>query len=106
MSLDPPRLRCWSHEPQLSTPPPLIDFSSLSRPVLHRLTGCTLALWLPLTLGLTVGLLQPVKGVIVVLQWRMGMHGFEPMKRDVSREVVGAMMKELLAAYVAAIAHL
>jgi len=40
-----------------------------------------LALWLPLTLGLTVGLLQPVKGVIVVLQWRMGMHGFEPMKR-------------------------
>jgi hypothetical protein len=43
--------------------------------------GVHLALWLPLTLGLTVGLLQPVKGVIVVLQWRMGMHGFEPMKR-------------------------
>ena len=40
-----------------------------------------LALWLPITLGLTVGLLQPVKGVIVALQWRMGMHGFEPVKR-------------------------
>jgi uncharacterized protein (DUF983 family) len=31
-----------------------------------------LALWLPITLGLTVGLPQPVKGVIVALQWRMG----------------------------------
>ena len=36
-----------------------------------------LALWLPTTLILTLGLLQPVKGAIVALQWRMGMHGFE-----------------------------
>jgi uncharacterized protein (DUF983 family) len=36
-----------------------------------------LALWLPLTLGLSVGLLQPIKGAIVALQWRLGMHGFE-----------------------------
>lgn len=34
------------------------------------------ALWLPLTLGLTFGLLQPVKGAIVALQWKLGMHGF------------------------------
>ena len=40
-----------------------------------------LALWLPIILGLTVGLLQPVKGVIIALQWHMGMHGFEPVKR-------------------------
>ena len=39
-----------------------------------------LALWLPLTLGLSLGLLQPVKGAVVALQWHLGMHGFEPAK--------------------------
>jgi uncharacterized protein (DUF983 family) len=34
------------------------------------------ALWGPLTLALTLGLLQPVKGAIVALQWKLGMHGF------------------------------
>jgi uncharacterized protein (DUF983 family) len=38
-------------------------------------------IWVPLTLGLAVGLLQPVKGAIVALQWRMGMHGFEPARK-------------------------
>lgn len=38
-------------------------------------------LWLPLTLGLSLGLLQPVKGTIVALQWHLGMHGFETRKR-------------------------
>lgn len=38
------------------------------------------ALWLPLTVGLTLGLLQPVKGVIVALQWKLGMHGFGAAK--------------------------
>lgn len=43
-----------------------------------------LALWLPLTLGLSLGLLQPTKGLVVALQWSAGMHGFEPakLKRD------------------------
>jgi uncharacterized protein (DUF983 family) len=40
-----------------------------------------LMLWLPLTLILAIGLLQPVKGAIVALQWHMGMHGFEEAKR-------------------------
>jgi uncharacterized protein (DUF983 family) len=40
-----------------------------------------LALWLPTTLILSIGLLQPVKGAIVALQWRMGMHGFEHAKK-------------------------
>ena len=40
-----------------------------------------LMLWLPPTLILTLGLLQPVKGAVVALQWRMGMHGFEAAKR-------------------------
>ena len=34
------------------------------------------AIWLPLVLGLSLGLLQPIKGAIVALQWHMGMHGF------------------------------
>ncbi len=36
------------------------------------------ALWLPLTLGLALGLLQPVKGSIVGWQWANRMHGFGP----------------------------
>jgi uncharacterized protein (DUF983 family) len=35
-----------------------------------------LAVVLPLTLALAIGLLQPIKGTIVALQWKMGMHGF------------------------------
>jgi uncharacterized protein (DUF983 family) len=39
-------------------------------------------LWLPLTVGLAVGLLQPVKGAIVGWQWANYMHGFDPNARD------------------------
>jgi uncharacterized protein (DUF983 family) len=39
------------------------------------------ALWLPMTLILTIGLLQPTKGAIAALQWSMGMRGFERSKR-------------------------
>jgi uncharacterized protein (DUF983 family) len=35
-----------------------------------------LMIWLPLTGGLTVGLLQPVKGATIALQWALRMHGF------------------------------
>ncbi len=35
-----------------------------------------IALWVPLTLGLSLVLLQPVKGTIVALQWALRMHGF------------------------------
>jgi uncharacterized protein (DUF983 family) len=37
-----------------------------------------LAIWLPLTALLTIGLLQPVKGSVVGLQWALYMHGFDP----------------------------
>jgi uncharacterized protein (DUF983 family) len=37
-------------------------------------------LWLPLIVGLGLGLLQPVKGAIVAMQWHMGMHGFAGVK--------------------------
>jgi uncharacterized protein (DUF983 family) len=36
------------------------------------------AIWLPLTAGLAIGLLQPVKGAIVGWQWANYMHGFDP----------------------------
>lgn len=36
-----------------------------------------LAVWLPLTLGMSLALLQPVKGAIVGLQWAIRMHGFD-----------------------------
>jgi uncharacterized protein (DUF983 family) len=46
-------------------------------------------LWLPLTLALTLLLIQPMKGLVVALQWRAGMHGFEQAKRQ--REIAAAV---------------
>jgi uncharacterized protein (DUF983 family) len=40
-----------------------------------------LVLWPPMILGLTIGLLQPVKGAIIGFQWAAGMHGFEEGKK-------------------------
>ena len=34
-------------------------------------------LWLPLIIGLALGLLQPVEGAIVAWQWAHFMHGFD-----------------------------
>ncbi|MFG1344572.1 DUF983 domain-containing protein [Xanthobacter autotrophicus DSM 431] len=36
------------------------------------------ALWLPLTLILSVVLLPPLKGMLINLQWALRMHGFDP----------------------------
>src|SRR6201985_798301 len=44
-------------------------------------TWLQLAIWLPITLFASLGLLQPTKGAIVGLQWQLGMHGFEESKR-------------------------
>lgn len=35
-----------------------------------------LALWVPITLILSLALLQPIKGAVVGLQWAFRMHGF------------------------------
>lgn len=35
-----------------------------------------LAIWTPLTLLLSLGLLQPIKGATIGLQWALFMHGF------------------------------
>jgi uncharacterized protein (DUF983 family) len=37
-------------------------------------------LWGPAVLGMTLGLIQPVKGAVVAMQWFLGMHGFEEAK--------------------------
>ncbi len=37
-----------------------------------------LALWFPLIIGLSFGLMQPIKGTIVAWQWAHQMHGFDP----------------------------
>jgi uncharacterized protein (DUF983 family) len=38
------------------------------------------AIWLPTVLVLSLGALQPIKGLIVAMQWYMGMHGFAEAK--------------------------
>jgi uncharacterized protein (DUF983 family) len=43
---------------------------------LHPPYWVHLVLWLPLTLALALGLLQPIKGAIIGLQWANQMHGF------------------------------
>lgn len=48
-----------------------------------------LSIWLPLTLVMSLALLQPVKGVVVAWQWAQRMHGFDPDHQD---EI--AMMKD------------
>ncbi len=40
----------------------------------------SMTLWPTVALAMTLGLLQPVKGIVVALQWFLGMHGFEESK--------------------------
>jgi len=40
------------------------------------------AVFVPLTVGLALGLLQPVKGAVVSWQWAHYMHGFDPGAED------------------------
>jgi uncharacterized protein (DUF983 family) len=37
-----------------------------------------IALWGPLATAMAIGLMQPIKGTIVALQWANFMHGFNP----------------------------
>lgn len=39
-------------------------------------------LWTPLIVGLSLALLQPVKGAVVGWQWANYMHGFDPNHHD------------------------
>jgi uncharacterized protein (DUF983 family) len=42
----------------------------------HPSLGLECLIALPLAVALAAGLLQPVKGAVVALQWQLGMHGF------------------------------
>jgi uncharacterized protein (DUF983 family) len=44
--------------------------------------------WLPLTLIVTLALMQPVKGAIIAMQWAMRLHGFDP-RGDYHAKVLG-----------------
>ena len=44
---------------------------------LHPPYWVHLVLWLPVTLALALGLIQPIKGAIIGLQWANRMHGFD-----------------------------
>lgn len=41
-----------------------------------------LAIFLPLTLLLSLVLLPPIKGALVALQWALRMHGFDPLSPE------------------------
>ena len=41
-----------------------------------------LAIYLPMTLLMSLALLQPVKGAVVGLQWALRMHGFDDNSPD------------------------
>ena len=45
------------------------------------------ALWLPLTVILTLVLLPMVKGALVGLQWALRMHGFDPNSKEEMRKL-------------------
>jgi uncharacterized protein (DUF983 family) len=36
------------------------------------------AVWVPLTLILTILLMQPIKGAVIGMQWGLRLHGFDP----------------------------
>ncbi|GHC62335.1 DUF983 domain-containing protein [Limoniibacter endophyticus] len=44
-----------------------------------------LAIWLPITLVLSLALLNPVKGAVVGLQWALRMHGFDTGKEALEK---------------------
>lgn len=54
----------------------VIPFVVVVERLWHPLIWLQLAVWFPLTVLLTLSLLQPVKGAIVGLQWALRMHGF------------------------------
>ncbi|KAA0970132.1 DUF983 domain-containing protein [Aureimonas fodinaquatilis] len=41
-----------------------------------------LAIWVPLTTVMTIGLMQPVKGATIALQWALRLHGFDKNSKE------------------------
>ena len=55
-----------------------------------------MVLWPAMVAGLSLALLQPVKGAIVALQWVIGMHGFDEAKKK--RALLASQIKPQQAA--------
>jgi uncharacterized protein (DUF983 family) len=75
----------------------VVAFALAVETAFHPAYWVHLVLLGPLILGLTLGLLQPVKGAIVAIQWAGGMHGFDEAKqrRDNPPPVVDAVEAKL-----------
>jgi uncharacterized protein (DUF983 family) len=56
-------------------------------------TWTHLAVWMPLALTMTLGLLQPVKGATIGLQWALYMHGFGGADDDPDAPTLGFKAK-------------
>jgi len=41
----------------------------------------SMTMWPLVALAMALGLLQPIKGAVVAIQWYLGMHGFEEAKK-------------------------
>ena len=53
-----------------------------------------LAIWLPLTLVMSLALLRPIKGALIGLQWALYMHGFDPRVEDPDAMPEGFLRRE------------
>ncbi len=40
------------------------------------------AMWVPLTIVLSLMMMQPIKGALIGVQWALRMHGFDPASSD------------------------
>ena len=49
-----------------------------------------MTLWPVVALAMTLGLLQPIKGAVVAVQWYGGLHGFEDAKKARAMAVADA----------------
>jgi uncharacterized protein (DUF983 family) len=54
----------------------VVPLSLVTEQVFAPPVWAQLALWLPLTLALSLSLLPCIKGALIGLQWANGMHGF------------------------------
>ncbi len=43
--------------------------------------GVSMALWPSIALVMALGLLQPVKGAVIAIQWYGGLHGFDGARK-------------------------
>ena len=60
----------------------VVPLALLVEKLYHPPHWLAFSIWIPLTLFLSIALLQPIKGVVVGWQWAQRMHGFDPDHRD------------------------